>query len=106
MLLLIPDLPEGMSDEALLKFYDTLASNLQEQSSLHMHWFTHTRNPSVCWICDLNILIQKVMDITEQFITKSSVDLETASLSENEADSESEYDMNHDDEPVPEYETE
>ncbi len=53
------------------------------------------------------------MDLTETIITKSTVDLETVPLSENETDSESESvsssnedSLNYDDEPVPEYDVE
>ncbi len=102
---MIPDLPEGMTKSSIIRFYDTIAGNLQDQSTLHMHWFTHTRNPSVCWICDMNILLTKLIDFGDSFITKSTVDIETVSKSENETDSESET-MNYDEENEPEYETE
>ncbi len=108
---MIPDLPEGISNEALLKFYDTLLGNLQDQSSIHINWFTHRGNPSVCWICDLGILSTKILDICNRLLTKSTVDLETVSLSENESDSEidmkdSEESLNYDEENTPEYEVE
>ncbi len=102
---MIPDLPEGISDEKILDFYDKLAGNLQEQSSIHVNWFTHRRNPSVCWICDMNILMAKILEITGTDITKSTVDLETELMSEDETDTEIESDsLNHDEEPTPEYE--
>jgi len=85
---LIPDLPEGISIDKVLDFYSKLAGNLQDQSSIHINWFTHRRNPSVCWICDLNIINSKLIELANQFITKSTVDLETELLSENETDTE------------------
>ncbi len=109
MLFLIPDLPEGISDESAMDFYSKLAGNLQDQSSIHINWFTHRGNPSVCWICDLNILLTKVIAMTDSNITKSTVDLETVVLSEDEHDSEIEgieNSLNYDDEGVPEYDTE
>ncbi len=105
---MIPELPEGISADKVLDFYSKLAGNLQDQSSIHVNWHTHRRNPSVCWICDLNILNSKLITLANRFITKSTVDLETELLSENETDTEIEDDMNYDEEAsiVPEYETE
>ncbi len=112
---MIPDLPEGISDENILDFYDKLAGNLQDQSTIHVNWFTHRRNPSVCWICDLNILLTKVLALTDTNITKSTVDLETTSMSEDETESESEKSLigftNYNEEPEekpnePEFDTE
>ncbi len=85
---MIPDLPEGISDVALLQFYDTISGNLSDQSTIHINWFTHRRNPSVCWICDKDILISKLLELCGKYITKSSVDLETELMSEDETDTE------------------
>ena len=107
MLLLIPDLPEGISADKVLDFYSKLAGNLQDQSTIHINWFTHRRNPSVCWICDMHIINSKLIALAERFITKSTVDLETELLSENETDTESETEfLNRDDENEPEYDVE
>ncbi len=103
---MIPDLPEGISADKVLDFYSTISGNLSDQSSIHVNWFTHRRNPSVCWICDLNILMTKLIELCEQFISKSTVDLETELMSEDETDTEIEDSLNHDEENVPEYETE
>ncbi len=105
---MIPDLPQSVSDTERLDFYSTLAGNLSDQSSIHVNWHTHRQNPSVCWICDLNILLSKVLQIN----TKSSLDMVTELSSEEESDSEIENDdsekesYNVDDEGVPEYEVE
>ena len=101
---MIPELPPSVSDDQRLDFYSTLAGNLSDQSSIHVNWHTHRRNPSVCWICDLNILLSKVL-LTTSDLTKSPLDRVTELSSEDEADSEIENDLNHDEEPVPEYET-
>ncbi len=85
---MIPELPEGISDFDRLEFYSTIAGNLSDQSTIHINWYTHKRNPSVCWFCDQTILITKLMDLLDKYITKSSVDLETATLSEEETDTE------------------
>ncbi len=95
---MIPELPEGISADKVLDFYSKLAGNLQDQSSIHINWHTHRRNPSVCWICDLNILNSKLITLSNKFITKSTVDLETELLSESETDTEIEDDMNYDEE--------
>ncbi len=101
---MIPTLPSSVSDKERLDFYSTLAGNLSDQSSIHVNWHTHRQNPSVCWICDLNILLSKVLLIN----TKSPLDMVTELSSEDDSDSEIEngIDLNHDDEGVPEYETE
>ncbi len=96
---MIPTLPSSISDIEQIEFYSSIAGNLSDQSSIHVHWHTHRQNPSVCWICDLNILVSKIL-----ILTKSSLDMVTESSSDNESDSEIENDLNHDEEPVPEYE--
>ncbi len=104
---MIPDLPEEISKEGRLTFYDTLAGNLSEQGSIHIKWWTHRQNPSICWICDQQILITKLIVLLDSFITKSTVDIETGNMSEESIDTEIEEEfMNRDDEPVPEYEVE
>ncbi len=104
---MIPTLPEGMSDEDTLAFYDTLSGNLTDQSTIHVHWWTHRQNPSVCWICDMVTLLSKILDLSHPINTKSSVDIVTQLSPEEDSDSEIES-YNHDDESdrVPEYETE
>ncbi len=97
---MIPTLPSSISDKEQIEFYSSIAGNLSDQSSIHVHWHTHRQNPSVCWICDMNILISKVL-----LLTKSSLDMVTESSSEYDSDAEIENDLNHDEEPVPEYET-
>ncbi len=108
---MIPDLPEGISADKVLDFYSKLAGNLQDQSTIHVNWHTHRRNPSVCWICDLNIMILKLITLSDKFITKSTVDLETELLSEDETDTEIESEhCNYDEEstvnPAAEYDVE
>ncbi len=114
---MIPDLPAEMTDRARLAFYDTLLGNLSDQSTIHMNWFTHRRDPSVCWICDYFNLSQKVMDIATKNITKSTVDIETSLRAELDSDSESEIsdddeesqmltDLDEENVNVPEYDTE
>ncbi len=91
---MIPTLPSSISDKEQIEFYSSIAGNLSDQSSIHVHWHTHRQNPSVCWICDMNILISKIL-----LLTKSSLDMETRSSSEDESDTEIENDLNHDEEP-------
>ncbi len=88
----------------MLDFYSKLAGNLSDQSTIHIRWWTHRQNPSVCWICDQNILLSKVMEITGRYITKSTVDMETSSMSEDDSDSEIEnLNLNEEEPNEPEY---
>ncbi len=99
---MIPTLPSSISDIEQIEFYSSIAGNLSDQSSIHVHWHTHRQNPSVCWICDLNILVSKIL-----LLTKSSLDMVTKRSSEYESDSEieSESFYKEEEEPVPEYDT-
>ncbi len=99
---MIPTLPPSISDDEKNQFYATLAGNLSDQSSIHVHWHTHRQNPSVCWICDMNTLLSMA------FNTKSSLDMVTKSSSDDESDTEIESEfLNKNEEPnEPEYETE
>ncbi len=94
---MIPELPITVSDRENLNFLSTIAGNLSDQSSVHVNWHTHRQNPSVCWICDLNTLVSKVL-----YYTKSSLDMETELSSEDVSDSEIES-LNTNEEGVPEY---
>ncbi len=105
---MIPDLPNGMLDGDILDFYDKLSGNLTDQATIHVHWWTHRQNPSVCWICDMVTLLSKILDITQQINTKSPTDMQTNESSAIDSDSESEIEnLNVDDESstVPEYDT-
>ncbi len=104
---MIPELPSSVSDEDRVDFYATLAGNLSDQSSIHVNWHTHRQNPAVCWICDLNILIAKMLNVCDSHITKSSLDMGTRYSSEGDSEPEIEDEsLNRDEEPVPEYEVE
>ncbi len=94
---MIPTLPSNVSDKDQLEFLSTLAGNLADQSSIHINWHTHRQNPSVCWICDLNVLVSKIL-----FYTKSSLDMETELSSEDDSDSEIELESLNRDEELPE----
>ncbi len=97
---MIPTLPSNVSTKDNLDFLSTIAGNLADQSTVHMNWHTHRQNPSVCWICDLNILVSKIL-----YYTKSSLDMVTELSSEDVSDSEIES-LNTDEEGVPEYDVE
>ncbi len=98
---MIPTLPSSISEIEQIEFYSSIAGNLSDQSSIHVHWHTHRQNPSVCWICDMNILISKIL-----LLTKSSLDMVTKSSSEYDSDSEIENNLNHNEETEPEYDVE
>ncbi len=102
---MIPDLPEGISEEKTLEFYDSLSGNLSDQSTVHKNWHTHRGNPSICWICDMTTLLSKVLTLALDKYTKSTVDMETDEVQcETESDTEIEN-LNIDEEGVPEYDT-
>lgn len=102
---MIPELPEGMTESDKLDFFDTLSGNLTDQSTIHVHWWTHRQNPSVCWICDMVTLLSKILDLSKPINTKSSVDIETSFSSEEDSEPEIEDNLNHNEEPStePEY---
>lgn len=107
---MIPELPQ-VSDSARFQFYDQLVSNLESQSTHHVAWFSHKRQPDVCWICDQQILMHKLMDWIERLLSKSAVDLDDSHCSEKEADSESDESdedegLDESQECVPEYDVE
>ncbi len=103
---MIPDLPEGMDEFQMLKFYDTLSGNLSDQSTIHVNWHTHRGNPSVCWICDMTTLLSRVLVLAMDKYTKSTVDSKIEQA-EDETDSDSEIEnLNIDDERTPEYDVE
>ncbi len=99
---MIPDLPEGMLQQDILSFYDKLSGNLTDQATIHVHWWTHRQNPSVCWICDTITLISKILDIAQEKYTKSLTDIVTdespEQLSDLDSESEIEDNLNHDEE--------
>ncbi len=99
---MIPDLPPSVTDGERLHFYSTLWGNLSDQSSIHVNWHTHRQNPSTCWICDMYILTQKVLDISEKYITKSPLDKGTRLSSDEESDTEIENDssLNYNEEDI------
>ena len=104
---MIPDLPNGMLDGDILDFYDKLSGNLTDQATIHVHWWTHRQNPSVCWICDMVTLLSKILDITQVINTKSQTDMQTNESSAIDSDSESEIEnYNVDEERTPEYDVE
>ncbi len=101
---MIPDLPPSVTDAERLNFYSTLVGNLSDQSTIHVNWHTHRQNPSTCWICDLLILMSKILHITKDLIPKSTLDMETEFSSEEDSDSEIENEsFNKDEETTPEY---
>lgn len=105
---MIPTLPDGMLQSDILSFYDKLSGNLTDQSTIHVHWWTHRQNPAVCWICDIVTLISKILDIAQENYTKSPVDIETDESSEHISDLDSDaeienYNTNDEESRVPEF---
>ncbi len=103
---MIPDLPNGMLEGDILDFYDKLSGNLTDQATIHVHWWTHRQNPSVCWICDMVTLLSKILDITKEINTKSPTDMQTDESSAIDSDSESEIENLNVDEELPSTEPE
>jgi len=105
---MIPDLPKSVTKIDALAFYSDILSNLEDQSTIHTNWHTHKQNPAVCWICDIPICARKIAYLTEEILTKSTLDIETefnqVEASEPEIDDES---LNRDEEErTPEYDVE
>ncbi len=86
---MIPDIPLGITKKNALDFYSKIAGNLSDQSTHHINWHTHRKEPSVCWICDLNILISRLLDL-HNFNTKSTVDRKVMLNQDRESETESE----------------
>ncbi len=85
---MIPDLPPSCSDEDSLRFYSNLLSRIENQSTVHINWHTHKGNPSVCWICDLMILSQVILNESQRIYSKSSLDIETSKVQEKDSEPE------------------
>ncbi len=98
-LCMIPELPKSCTDGDHLAFYDTLAGQYSDQSTHHIHWHTHKSNPAVCWICDTNTLLVKVLELAGRYITKSTIDIDDELSSEDDSDTEIEEEYNVNDEP-------
>ncbi len=90
---MIPQLPSGMLQGDILDFYDKLSGNLSDQSTIHVHWWTHRQNPAVCWICDIVTLLSKILDVAQDRNTKSTVDMETDESSEHSSESDSDAEI-------------
>ncbi len=101
---MIPDLPIGIFKKNALDFYSKIAGNLSDQGLVHINWHTHRKQPSICWICDLNILITRLLGV-QGFNTKSTVDSKIMLNQETESETEIEN-VNYDDENVLEYDVE
>ncbi len=72
---MIPTLPPEISEEATLKFYDTLITQYESMSEGHKIWYTHKREHGLnCWICDLLLLSRKMERELEAVISKSTLD--------------------------------
>ncbi len=105
---MIPSLPNKMLVGDILDFYDKLSGNLTDQATVHVHWWTHRQNPSVCWICDMVTILSKILDVSQEILTKSRTDMETNESSADESDSNAEIEnLNVDEESYnePEYDT-
>ncbi len=101
---MIPDLPLGCTVDQQVDFYEKLLDTNEGQGLVHIHWHTHRNDPSLCWICDRGTLCHKLIAIAEEaLLIKSDPDIETSLVHDSELDSEIESDLNHNEEPEPEY---
>jgi len=89
---MIPTLPKSVTKIDALAFYSDILSNLEDQSTIHTNWHTHKQNPAVCWICDIPICARKIAYLTEQILTKSTLDIETELNQVDDSELEIEYD--------------
>ncbi len=85
---MIPNLPEETSDWEIPKFYSQIVDNLELRSSHHMAWYTHKRDSSVCWICDLVEVSKLCLKEMERFISKSAQDIDDKFIDQEKISSE------------------
>lgn len=67
---MIPQLPEGSAWGDRREFYKEILSRITSASDTHRGWYTH-KNPYGCWICDLLLLCQTLVNYMDN-TTKSS----------------------------------
>ncbi len=96
---MIPDLPEGLSVEQELDFYERLLETNESQGLVHLHWYSHKRDPSLCWQCDRGAIAHKMVQLVERLLSKSDTDIETGLVQEIDSDTEIENDLNVNEEP-------
>ncbi len=96
---MIPYLPEGTPDKSVPAFYRNILDNLVMRCGHHETWFTHKKDPSVCWCCDLVELTKLCVREMEMYISKSALDIDEQSLDSEKLDGES-VNYNVDDELV------
>lgn len=61
---MIPSLPPGVTFNDRREFYAALLERIRHSSEGHIGWHTH-KNPYGCWICDLLLLCQTLMNYLE-----------------------------------------
>lgn len=82
---MIPDLPKSVPIQDNIEFYEKLVARLDGQSQHHTMWYSHKRDPSVCWMCDQQILCYRVLDLCKQLIQSPPLDIETDLESESDS---------------------
>lgn len=87
---MIPELPEGCTNRQQVEFYKSLVARLDSQNEFHVKWYSHKKDPSVCWMCDQQILVYKVLALCEDILQSPPLDIETVQESDSEVESESE----------------
>ncbi len=95
---MIPYLPLETNPIDVPKFYKQIVDNLEIRSGHHKAWHSHTRDTSVCWMCDLVEVSNLLIGEMERFISKSALDIETELLGQEINSEEDTFNRNVDDE--------
>lgn len=59
-----------------LNMTETRLRTMETLASTHISWYTH-KNPYGCWICDMFVLVQKVIDSFREFLGESDATVTT-----------------------------
>ncbi len=94
---MIPYLPKDTPDTSIPEFYQQVMDNLEMRCGHHETWFTHKKDPSVCWVCDLLELTKICVREMERYISKSALDIDEQ-FQESEKLAEESVNYNVDDE--------
>lgn len=84
-----------------LEMMEARVRSMEALASTHISWYTH-KNPYGCWICDMFLAIQRVLDSFSEFLGPEDATAEsqstgsTASYESGASTDDSEIDDEHD----------
>lgn len=74
---------EKEDPHAWLEMMDARLRSMETLASTHISWYTH-KNPYGCWICDMFLLSQRVMDSFSEFLGPEDATVENQSTGSKE----------------------